>query len=68
MLGSWTGTGGQCFWVTHFAVVCLVDWPLNESEAGVDSVFLMLMMPFSCQLPTLENSLLCRFEFSGEKF
>ena len=42
------GQGGQCFWVTHFAVVCLVDWPLNESEAGVDSVFLMLMMPFSC--------------------
>ena len=32
----------------HFTVVCLVAWPLNESEAGVDIVFLILMMPFSC--------------------
>ena len=22
--------------IDHFTVVCLVAWPLNESEAGVD--------------------------------
>ena len=35
--------------IDHFTVVCLVTWPLNESEAGVDLVF-MLMMPCSCKL------------------
>ena len=24
--------------IDHFTVVCLVAWPLNESEAGVDLV------------------------------
>ena len=24
--------------IGHFTVVCLVSWPLNESEAGVDFV------------------------------
>ena len=24
----------------HFTVVCLVTWPLNESEAGVDLVLI----------------------------
>ena len=60
----WVRGQGVCFWVTHFTVVCLVAWPLNQGEDGVDSVFLMLMMPFSM----LENNLLCGFEFSGEKF
>ena len=40
-----------------FTVMCLVTWPLNESEAGVDLVMIqhsqlffliMLMMLFSC--------------------
>jgi len=36
--------------VDHFTVVCLVAWPLNESEAGVDVVLpasLVLIMLFS---------------------
>ena len=24
--------------IDHFTVVCLVTWPLNQSEAGVDLV------------------------------
>ena len=24
----------------HFTVVCLVTWPMNESEAGVDLVLI----------------------------
>ena len=30
--------------VDHFTVVCLVAWPLNESEAGVDLVYAVLML------------------------
>ena len=26
--------------IDHFTVVCLVSWPLNESEAGVDLVLI----------------------------
>jgi len=26
--------------IDHFTVVCLVAWPLNESEAGVDLVLI----------------------------
>ena len=40
--------------IDHFTVVCLVAWPLNESEARVDLVFnrnlpafFVLMMLFS---------------------
>ena len=29
-------------------VVCLVAWPLNESEAGVDLVLIDTLMFFSC--------------------
>ena len=28
----------SCLIIDHFTVVCLVTWPLNESEAGVDLV------------------------------
>jgi len=34
----------------HFAVVCLVSWPLNENEAAVDLVL-------------IETSLLVLFKF-----
>ena len=27
-------------WIDHFTVVCLVAWPFNESEAGVDHVLI----------------------------
>ena len=30
--------------VYHLTVVCLVAWPLNESEAGVDLVYAVLML------------------------
>ena len=30
--------------VDHFTVVYLVAWPLNESEAGVDHVYAVLML------------------------
>ena len=36
---------------SYFAVVCLVVWPLNENEAGVDFVLIetsLLLMLFSC--------------------
>ena len=29
-----------CAQIDHFTVVCLVTWPLNESEAGVDLVLI----------------------------
>ena len=28
------------FRIDHFTVVCLVAWPLNENEAGVDLVLI----------------------------
>ena len=41
-----------------FSVICLIIWPLNESEGGVDPAwydndlpaFIMLIMLFSCKL------------------
>ena len=36
---------------SYFTVVCLVVWPLNENEAGVDFVLIetsLLLMLFSC--------------------
>ena len=32
--------------IDHFTVVCLVAWPLNESEAGVDLVLIDTSMIF----------------------
>ena len=33
----------------HFTVVCLVAWPLNESEAGVDLVFIETSLLLLCK-------------------
>ena len=33
----------------HFTVMCLVAWPLNESEAGVDLVLIETSLLFSCK-------------------
>ena len=33
----------------HFAVVCLVAWPLNESEVGVDLVLIETSLLFLCK-------------------
>ena len=32
-----------------FTVVCLVAWPLNESEAGVDLVLIETLLLFICK-------------------
>ena len=32
--------------IDHFIVVCLVAWPLNESEAGVDFVMIETSLLF----------------------
>ena len=34
--------------IDHFTVSCLVAWPLNESEAGVDLVLIETSLLFSC--------------------
>ena len=34
--------------IDHFRVVCLVAWPLNESEAGVDFVLIDTCLLFLC--------------------
>ena len=36
-----------CGTIDHFIVVCLVAWPLNESEAGVYLVLIETSMIFS---------------------
>ena len=35
--------------IDHFTVVCLVTWPLNESEAGVDLVLIETLLLFICK-------------------
>jgi len=35
--------------IDHFTVVCLVAWPLNESEAAVDLVLIETSMIFLCK-------------------
>ena len=42
--------------VDHFTVVCLVAWPLNESEAGVDLVLIETLLLFVCKWH--ENSII----------
>ena len=34
--------------IDHFTVVCLVAWPLNESETGVDLVLIETSLLFLC--------------------
>ena len=40
----------HCHSIDHFTVVCLVTWPLNESEAGVDLVLIETLLLFICKL------------------
>ena len=37
------------FSIDHFTVVCLVAWPLNEREAGVDLVLIETLLLFICK-------------------
>ena len=32
--------------IDHFTVVCLVDWPFSESEAGVDLILTETLLHF----------------------
>ena len=41
--------GNVCVTKDHFTVVCLVAWPLNESEAGVDLVLIETLLLFICK-------------------
>ena len=34
--------------IDHFTVICLVVWPLNESEAGGDFVLIETSLPLLC--------------------
>ena len=44
----WFGLGNS--WsIEHFTVLCLVAWPLNESEAGVDIVLIETSLLFICK-------------------
>ena len=49
--GKNTQTKGECLNATidHFTVVCLVAWPLNVSEAGVDLVLIETLLLFICK-------------------
>ena len=47
--------------VDHFTVVCLVAWPLNESEADVDLVLIETSLLFLCKFLLItehENSII----------
>ena len=35
--------------IDHFTILCLVAWPLNESEAGVDLVLIETLLLFICK-------------------
>ena len=35
--------------IDHFTVVCLVTWPVNESEAGVDLALIETSQLFLCK-------------------
>ena len=35
--------------IIHFTVVCLVTWPMNETEAGVDLVLIETSLSFLCK-------------------
>ena len=35
--------------IDHFTVLCLVAWPLNESEAGVDLVLIETSLVLLCK-------------------
>ena len=38
--------------VDHFTVVCLVTWPMNESEARGDLALIQTPLPFLHTIPT----------------
>ena len=35
--------------IVHFTVVCVVTWPMNESEAGVDLVLIETSLLLLCK-------------------
>ena len=47
--------------IDHFTVVCLVAWPLNESEAGGDLVLIETSMLFLCKFLLISTRKAGRF-------
>ena len=43
--------------IVHFTVVCLVTWPMNESEAGVDLVLIETAVLLLCKLSLISMTL-----------
>ena len=43
--------------IVHFTVVCLVTWPMNESEAGVDLVLIESALLLLCKLSLISTTL-----------
>ena len=42
-----------------FSVICLVTWPLNESEAGVDPILIQTSLLFLCSPIHISNAIGC---------
>ena len=42
--------------IDHFTVVCLVDWPFNESEAGVELILIETLLHIMYVPPNLHES------------
>ena len=51
--------------IDPFAVVCLVAWPLNESEAGIDLVLIEASMLFLCKFNLHQKCVLLHDERSN---
>ena len=53
--------------IDHFTVVCLVAWPLNESETGVDLVLIETSLLFLCKflLISMRTALLTQEKLGG---
>ena len=43
--------------IVHFTFVCIVTWPMNESEAGVDLVLIETAVLFLCKLSLISTTL-----------
>ena len=55
--------------IVHFTVVCLVTWPMNESEAGVDLVLIETSLLFLCKfLPISMTTTSWTYEKEGSLY
>ena len=42
--------------IDHFTVVCMVAWPLNDSDAGVGRIFIEIVLLFLPYLPVYKST------------